>query len=68
MWNRAAQINGAIAACYGLLVLVYAKGCAPPPPPREPNIPELLQASGEEEDDMSFEKDDERAALVTVDV
>lgn len=67
MWNRAAQINGAIAACYGLLVLVYAKGCAPPPPPREPSKPAALQTKGEEED-ISFEKDDERAALVTVDV
>jgi hypothetical protein len=67
VWNRDAQINGAIAACYGLLVLVYAKGCAPPPPPREPSKPAALQTKGEEED-IIFEKDDERAALVTVDV
>ena len=54
---------GAIAACYGVLVLAYAKGCAPPSPPREQKKP------GEAQNDEKDEgEDNEQTALVTADV
>lgn len=60
----AAQINGTIAACYGILVLAYAKYCAPPPPSMSRERKRSTSEKGAQEPDG----DDEETALVTADV